>query len=115
MSDFAYPYCVKCGNNFPMRQDIHENLEECGNTFYCPQGHPIMTPRSSLISQRDIAERQSTRGFETITRLLKRVESFKGVQTRQRNRLLCGACPYCKITPRDMTKHMKERHGSKVA
>lgn len=110
MNDFEYPWCSKCHDSFPMRRDDYENLKECGNTFYCPQGHALVITRASIVSQLRIAERRVKDKTSIISRLLKRVESLRGVQTRQRNRLLRGACLYCNLTSKDIIKHIQERH-----
>ena len=90
---------------------VHQIL--CGNTFYCPKGHALEICRSSIVSQISTEQRRSIQRLETIHRLQKRIESLRGVQTRIRNRLLRGACPYCNVIPHDMVGHIKARHKSK--
>lgn len=114
MSDYTHPWCPKCSDNFPMRKNTYDDLEECGNIFYCPNGHALEISRISVVSRLRAAQNRSTHKSSQISRLLKRVESFRGVQTRQRNRLLRGACPYCGKAIRNMIEHIRERHTPKV-
>lgn len=113
--DFRYPYCPKCGDSFPMRKGTYQGLEECGNTFYCSLGHALIITRKSIVLQLRTTERRVEYKLEQVSRLLKRAESYRGVQTRQRNRLLRGDCPYCGIEPYlcDIIEHIKEKHGPK--
>jgi len=114
MPGYTHPWCSKCGDNFPMRQKMYDDLEECGNTFYCPNGHALEISRASVVRQFRAAQRQNAYKEDRISVLEKRAESFLGVQTRHLNRLLRGACPYCGKTPNNMIKHIQERHGPKV-
>jgi hypothetical protein len=34
VNEFHYVWCCQCSDNFPMRQNKYDELEECGNTFY---------------------------------------------------------------------------------
>lgn len=111
MGDFVYPWCSKCDKNFPMQWNVYENLEECGNTFYCPHGHALMISRANIVLRLRTAEKNISYKTGVVSKLSKRIESFLGVQTRQRNRLLRGACPYCKQMPKDMVRHIQEHHG----
>lgn len=115
MSDFAYPWCSKCQENFPMHQSSYDDLEECGNTFYCPSGHALEISRSSIVLELKSSRRLAFRRLETIERMEKSEVACRGLRTRQLNRLLRGACPYCGKIPHDMIKHIQERHSSKVA
>lgn len=115
MSDFAYPYCSECSDNFPVRQSTYDKLEECGNTFYCPQGHALVISRTTIVSRFRSEARLSACRLRTIDKFYKREAAIRGVMTRQRNRLLRGACPYCNKTPQDMTKHMIAQHGHKAS
>lgn len=114
MNDYKYPWCNKCDDNFPMRKDVYNGLEECGNTFYCPQGHSLMISRKSIVLQFRSTKKRCEYKTKSISRLTKSNDALLGVQTRQRNRLLRGGCPYCKTMPHDMVKHIKEQHGPKV-
>ena len=101
MNDFRFPYCPKCGDSFLMREDIYEELEECGNTFYCPRGHALEICRSSIVSRFRTEKRQSVLRLNIIHRLQKRIESLR------------GACPYCNCVPHNMVKHIQAQHKSK--
>lgn len=114
MNDFSYPWCNTCKNSFPMRTDTYHDLEKCGNTFYCPQGHRLFVSQARIVDQRDSIQRSADYRSETINAMWKREEGLRGVKTRQRNRLLRGACPYCGKTPKDLVKHIKDKHGPKV-
>lgn len=110
MNDFAYPWCPKCGNNFPIRQGMYNELEKCGNTFYCPLGHSLVITRESVVDRLWRAEKRVDYKSNIISKLQKHIESLRGVQTRQRNRLLRGVCPYCNLTSSNLIKHVRERH-----
>lgn len=114
MSDIIYVWCHECKNNFPIREEINDDLEEYGSTFYCPKGHALAFSRKVIVSDLRRVKRALTYKNSLIDKLEKRGESFKGVITRYRNRLLRGACPYCNKTPSDMIKHINEKHGPKA-
>lgn len=114
MSDFVYPWCPECDKNFPVRKDIYEGLENCGNTFYCLHGHPLKVSRTSIVSELRTTNRRLALNIVTVSRLSKRIESLRGVQTRQRNRLLRGACPYCGKIPVNMVGHIQKHHNPKI-
>lgn len=113
MNELHYVWCNKCGDNFPMRQNKYDDLEECGNTFYCPQGHALMITRDDIVTRFRRARQQSERKSDSISRLENSVRSLRGVQTRQRKRLLRGACPYCGMILKDIIKHIRDRHHPK--
>jgi len=96
-----------------MLKETYDELEECGNTFYCPQGHPLIFSRGYIVIRLRNAERRFSRQSDLASELQKRIEAMRGVQTRQRNRLLHGACPYCKQVPKDVMKHIQEKHKLK--
>lgn len=113
--DFRYPYCSTCGDNFPIRKKAYEALEECGNTFYCPLGHGLVITRESIVSQLRTEKRRSRYQQDSLEKLRKRMASYLGVQTRHRNRLLRGECPYCgeNVFVSDLIGHIKAKHGPK--
>ncbi len=113
MNEFHYVYCRQCSDNFPMRQTTYDELEKCGNTFYCPQGHALVISRESIVTQLRHVKQESERKSDTISRLENSANALRGVQTRQRKRLLRGVCPYCNITPKDIIKHIRDRHHPK--
>lgn len=114
MSDFMFPWCSKCNDNFPMREKDYNDLEVCGNTFYCPSGHSLVISRRSIVKKFKDADRRVDYYSQRSDRLEKRAGALQGVLTRHHNRLLRGACPYCNKTPSNMTKHICEKHGSKT-
>lgn len=79
MSDYTHPWCSKCGDNFPMRQSMYDDLEECGNTFYCPNGHPLVISRTSVVGQLRTELRRNSYKEDRISVLEKRAESLRGV------------------------------------
>lgn len=115
MVEFKFPWCSMCENNFPMRIEEYEELEVSGNTFYCPQGHTLMISRESIVDRMRSSERSGCWRSNTIRGLHKRMESLRGVRTRERNRLLRGACPYCNKNSGDIVKHIQLHHKSKVS
>ena len=111
MNDFCFPYCLDCRNNFPMRESDYQELERNGQTFYCPRGHGLCITQKSIASRFQSAERTIVHNNNTIARLVKSIECLRGVQTRHRNRLLRGHCPYCGDSPMDLIKHIKRHHN----
>lgn len=114
MSDFVYPWCEECGDNFPMRDGKHAELEDCGNTFYCPQGHALTIARTTITAAMRRAKRQIGYYRDDRDRLTKKLSALHGLQTRHKNRLLSGVCPYCNQKPRDVIKHIQAYHKHKV-
>lgn len=112
MNDFCYPYCRNCCKSFPMRENDYHELESNGNTFYCPSGHGLCITQKSLAGKLQSAERSMICKERTVARLVKRTECLRGVQTRHRNRLLRGHCPYCGDSRfRDLIKHIRRNHN----
>ncbi len=115
MNDLVHVWCYECRDNFPMRQSVYDGLEKCGNTFYCPSGHSLIVSRESIVLQMRSTRRSLELRSERVNKLEKQASAFRGMRTRQLNRLLRGDCPYCGKTPHDMTKHIQERHSLKVS
>lgn len=120
MSDeLKYVWCTQCGNNFPMRQDVYDSFEECGNTFYCPQGHSLMISRESIVKWSRATDIRARRYRNRADRLAKSLASLRGVQTRHLNRLLRGDCPYCGESAfvvaqhSDLAGHIRDHHNPK--
>ncbi len=111
MVDLCFPYCRDCRDNFPMKEEAYHELERNGNTFYCPCGHGLCITQKSVASRLQSAQRSVSRQERTVARLVKSTESLRGVQTRHRNRLLLGHCPYCGDSPLDLIKHIKRHHN----
>jgi hypothetical protein len=112
MNDFSFPYCVTCRNSFPMREEAYHELERNGLTFYCPCGHALCITQNSVASRLQNAQRTIVRNNSTVTRLVRSTESLRGVQTRHRNRLLRGHCPYCGTSRfKDLITHIKRHHN----
>lgn len=95
-----------------MKRILEDDLVECGNTFYCPQGHPIHFSRSWIVAEYRCLEREVVYQQDIIRDLRKSIQALRGIQTRYRNKLLKGYCPYCKHTPTNMSAHMKNAHSS---
>ncbi len=114
MNGLVYQWCSSCKESFPMRRELHHSLEKCGNTFFCPKGHTLYFSQSLIVSQRDSWQKTADRRLTTINRMARSEESLRGVRTRQRNRLLRGACPYCSKTPKDLVRHINDKHGPKA-
>ena len=115
MADYETRYCNKCQCSFPIFKDKLEELEECGNTFYCPGGHPFAFSQASIAQRLRSKERSLRYAHEQHDRLEKQLSVSMGVRTRMKNRLLGGACPLCTETPKDLSKHIREKHSPKVA
>ena len=115
MCELRYPWCPTCKNNFPMREDMYEDLEDSGHIFYCNKGHSITIPRTSITSQMRNAVRRSEYKSQYIGKLEKHIQSLRGVLARYRNRLLKGVCPYCGESAfiKDLVGHINDHHKSK--
>ncbi len=112
MNDYCFPYCRTCCENFPMRENYYYDLERSGNTFYCPCGHPLVITQKSVANRLQSAQRSVARQEKTVARLVRSTESLRGVQTRHRNRLIRGHCPYCGTSRfQDLCKHIKRHHN----
>lgn len=122
MCEFRYPWCNACIDNFPMREEKYEELEDCGNTFYCPQGHPLQISREAIVDQMRSAKRRGDYLRDRCDKLQRRTEALKGVKTKYLNRLLRGECPYCGKSfnytldgesHNDVVEHIREKHAPK--
>ncbi len=116
MVDLCFPYCRDCCSSFPMREEYYHELERSGCTFYCPRGHGLCITQKSVASRLQNAERSVARQEKTVARLVRSTDSLRGVQTRHRNRLLQGHCPYCGTSRfKDLIKHINRYHNPKRA
>lgn len=116
MSGMRYCYCSHCTYGFPMSESVYDGYERSGETFYCPQGHRLAITQDSVVGRLRASERSLEQTRDTVSVLCKRIESAKGVITRQRNRLIRGVCPYCnksrlEIDEHNLLYHIKMRHG----
>ncbi len=115
MSDeMDYPWCHTCCDSFPMRKFTYSRYEETGRTFYCPRGHLLVITQKSVVIQMRTS-RSMVLGLKRREAWLERCnDSLRGVQTRFRNRLLNGCCPYCRKRPQDMVAHIQSQHKPKA-
>lgn len=116
MNEIRYPWCPKCNENFPMRDETMDGYERSGSTFYCPKGHGLVIRQDDVVSQLRTSERFLRRSEDQVHKLEKKIEGVKGVITRQRNRLVRGCCPYCAknvstIDERSMLRHIHDSHS----
>ena len=115
MKDCETVWCEKCQSSFPIFTDKREELEECGNTFYCPEGHPFVFSQATIAQRLRSKERSLKYAHNRHDRLERALSASIGVRTRMRNRLLGGACPLCTAEPKDLSKHIREKHSPRVA
>lgn len=112
MSDYEHQWCSKCGCSFPMFRSTLEELEECGNTFHCPNGHTFAFSQASIAQRLRSKERSLQYAHDRYRRLERVLSASIGTRTRMKNRLLRGACPLCTMTPKNLSKHIREKHSS---
>ena len=82
--------CYKCGISFWVKSQYKNDLIECQNTFYCPNGHPqCFNGKTEAEKQREAKERYK-RWYEQaraeIYRLANSNRALKGVITRQKKK-----------------------------
>ncbi len=81
--------CIRCGVRFSMPTELDNQLRNCHNTFYCPNGHKQYYPGKSetekLEEERDKYKRWYEDQKEYSNRLQRSCSALRGVITRVKN------------------------------
>ena len=105
--------CVKCGVIFAMTDDLEERRRADGDTFYCPNGHPIFYTRPELEQLRkdnaalESKERQFRAEIERLTNDV--LDKAKEV-ARLRRHAKAGLCPDCRRHFVNLERHIASKH-----
>lgn len=117
--------CCNCGVPFGLPEDLYNSLQESGNTFYCPNGHPqIYTRKQSLEEKlKDAqaqlsAEKEANEWYSEVYRQAKNelkrtrgsLRATKAAHTRTKNRIAKGVCPCCNRQFLNLHRHMETEH-----
>ena len=113
-----------CGITFTVPERWVEARREDHRTWYCPNGHKRHYPAENVVErlQSELAAEQGI--AERLRAIIKHKDGLRdamersraalyGRQTRARNRLAKGLCPYCNERPTDLAKHIREAHTEK--
>lgn len=113
--------CAKCGITFAVPDELNSQLIKNGQTFYCPNGHPLWHGeseadrlRKSLLNakwrvEQTEAELQNVR--QQRDGALRQVSAHKGVITKMKFRIQNGICPDCHRHFNNLERHMHTKHG----
>jgi hypothetical protein len=106
--------CYSCGVLFAMEEDYRQELLQTKRTFYCPNGHGQNYVGKSNEQRRREAE-QARASAEEEARIA-RIEAAaaKKELRRLKQRANAGACPYCKRSFVQLTRHIHTKHPGQV-
>ena len=113
--------CCNCHMPFAMPEGFQRAArEDPAVWFYCPRGHQqhyTDDPLARAKRERDAAKRRAEQAEATARRerglkigAQRQASAYKGVATRQRNRIARGVCPCCNRYFRPMAAHMASKH-----
>jgi hypothetical protein len=105
--------CASCGIVFALVEVNMKNLRKSGNTFWCPNGHPLTfgeTENDRLKEQLKYSDEQANHWKEEAQATSRSLIATKGVITRLKNRAASGLCPCCNQTFKLLGKHMAKMH-----
>lgn len=112
--------CGDCHIDFAIDQTWHEQLQQNGKEFWCPNGHQISYGRhvqSELERTRKQLERAETReraARDQAEAAERSAIAYKGHATRLRKRAAAGVCPCCTRTFQNLQRHMTSQHPTFV-
>ena len=107
--------------SLPHRSTCAKALEDHSINFYCPHGHDqhfigkteaeLLTDKLAVARRRaEMAEAAARLNRERANAAERSRAAYKGVATRQRNRIARGVCPCCNRYFEPMARHMAEKH-----
>lgn len=114
--------CCACAVPFAMPASLQKQLRsDPGTTFYCVNGHAQHytgeTEEAKLRKQLEASRLRADRAEDTAryqrnraARAERSAIAYKGVATRQRNRIARGVCPCCNRYFPEMDQHMITKH-----
>ena len=117
--------CCNCGVLFAFPEELNEKFQrDHGLDFCCPNGHKQhylgKTEEQKLQAElereqqaREWAENRARKNFADAERQRRRVNAYKGVVTKMRNRIANGVCPVpgCKRTGfANVKNHIHNQH-----
>jgi hypothetical protein len=112
--------CPSCAIQFAVPEKWDDNRRDNGQSFYCPNGHPMsyngeITQLRKKIAQQETAltaARDQQRAAEEIAETARRsAAAARGQVTRMRNRATAGTCPAgCHRTFQNLARHMSTEH-----
>jgi hypothetical protein len=122
--------CYKCGTAVALDENLYRRLQDDGDTFYCPLGHPqvFSQPRAKKIEElekklketerlrRAAVESEqwwSQRANEIAADLKatsRQLSSTRGQLTRAKKRHAAGICPCCNRQFIQLARHMESKH-----
>ena len=88
--EFVRETCIECGVEFWITKEQCNNLHRCGNTFYCPNGHPMIYSDTDkkkmerLIADRDYYKELAGSRWEEVQHLERQLNSYRGHAKRRR-------------------------------
>lgn len=118
----ATEVCCCCGVPFAMPDSMQrERRQNPGTAFWCPNGHSQhytgKTEEAKLREQLEASRLRAERAEAAAKRQRQRAvdaersaSAYKGVATRQRNRIARGVCPCCNRYFPSMERHMQTNH-----
>jgi hypothetical protein len=112
--------CYKCGIPFAVPAQHYRQLQDSGDSFWCPNGHRqhfTETTEQRMQKQVDaqrrraeMAERRAEIERDEAQHQGRRASAFKGNVTKLKGRIANGVCPCCNRSFEDMARHMRTKH-----
>lgn len=117
--EFFIESCCNCGVLFGITDELHSELlrKKEVKKFYCPNGHEqwyLGKSDKKLLTEAETAKRNAEAALQAERdQRLATERNLKATETelkRHRSRAKGGACPVCKRTFVQVTRHMKTQH-----
>lgn len=113
--NFTLETCCACAIPFFMPTYHYKRLlANKGETFYCPNGHPMsytgLTEAQKLKQELDKLKEEKNKENEELQNRWLDVLGEKNKLEKQLKRVHRGVCPCCNRTFSDLSNHMKVKH-----
>lgn len=112
--------CANCGVVFAVTDTFDQKRRTDGQTFYCPNGHPLTYGENDLDQERKARKRAEQRANDLardrdslrwhLDHERKSKAAYKGQLTKVKNRVKNGVCPCCNRTFVNLQRHMQSQH-----
>lgn len=117
---FLVDTCCNCGVHYAVTREFEKARREDKQTFYCPNGHPMVYSKSEADTLREkLAEEKRNAEFwraaerrqeERVEQERRSKAAIKGQLTKAKKRIGNGVCPCCNRTFPNLQAHMATLH-----
>lgn len=100
-----------CGVVFGMPKDLERRRRGDGETFYCPNGHPLVFSDEQTAQEKlkDVEARELALQ-DQLSAAIRDAESSRTELLRVRSRIANGVCPCCNRSFDNVRRHVASKH-----